>query len=336
MTGPVTVAFRRGETASGDVQENLLDAGRNPPNGVIIHYWLRDKAESVQLAVLDSAGNEVRSFSNKREKPSSDAADSVAEPASTSEPASTEAEIQRVTAEEEVTEPEGAEEAEERGPFAPNAAGMNRFVWDYRYATPVKIETGSRGSREEALENVSGPRAAPGEYQVRVTVGNQVFTESFRLLADPRLPVTPHELQRQFELKMSIRERTSETNTAVNKIRRLRAQIEAWEKRAVSNAAVRDAARAARDQLRAVEAELINVDFEKPRPGPNRIKEKFDALSSMIDESDDPPTRGAFEVYDVLRAQLETQLARFGEVLDGPVAELNAVITREGIPAIGI
>ncbi|HEY1291563.1 MAG TPA: glycosyl hydrolase [Chloroflexota bacterium] len=323
MTGPVTVAFRRSETATGDVQEQLLDAGRNPPNGVIIHYWLRDKADSVQLTILDGAGNEVRSFSNKRDK-------------SDPEPDATEGEVQQVTGEEEVTEPEGTEESEERAPFASNAAGMNRFVWDYRYATPVKIETGSRGSREEALEGVSGPRAVPGEYQVRLTVGDQVLTESFRLLADPRLPVTADDLQRQFELKMSIRERTSETNTAVNQIRRLRGQIEAWEKRAGTNTTVRDAARNARDQLRSVEAELINVDFEKPRPGPNRIKEKFDALSSMIDESDDAPTRGAYEVYEMLRGQLDAQRARLQQVIEGPVAEFNAVITREAIPAVGV
>ncbi|MBV9598388.1 MAG: glycosyl hydrolase [Chloroflexi bacterium] len=325
MTGPATVAFRRVETASGEFQEQFLDAGRNPPNGAIIHYWLQDKADAVQLTILDSAGNEVRSFSNKRDKSATSEEDAA------SEPASTEGEVQQVTAEEEVSE----EEAEERGPFAPNAAGMNRFVWDYRYKMPEKIETGSRGSREEALEGVGGPRALPGQYQVRLTVGDHVQTETFRLLADPRLPVTLEELQRQFELKMAIRERTSETNTAVNQIRRLRAQIEAWEKRAGSKTAVRDAARAAKDQLKSVEAELINVDFEKPRPGPNRLKEKFDALSSMIDESDDAPTRGAHEVYDMLRQQLEAQQTRLREVLDGPVAELNAAIAREGVPAVG-
>jgi hypothetical protein len=327
MTGPVTVAFRRGETASGEMQEQLLDAGRNPPNGVIIHYWLRDKADSVKLAIVDGAGNEVRSFSSKRDTSTAGVDD--AEPTS----ASAEAEVQQVTAEEEAAEdvPE-----EDRGPFAPNAAGMNRFVWDYRYATPVKIEGGSRGSREEALEGVSGPRAVPGDYTVRLSVGDQQLTQSFRVLADPRLAVTQDELQRQFDLKISIRERTSETNTAVNQIRRLRGQIEAWEKRAGSNTAVRDAARAAKDALRGVEAELINVDFEKPRPGTNRIKEKLDSLSSMIDESDDAPTQGAFEVYDMLRGQLETQTARLREAIDGPVAAFNSVIAVERLAAVSL
>jgi photosystem II stability/assembly factor-like uncharacterized protein len=329
VTGPVTVAFRATEAPSGEMQEQILDAGRNPPNGVVIHYWLRDKAESVQLAILDASGNEVRSFSSKRETSGSGSGTG-----SDSSGGSAEGEIQQVTAQEEVAEDVPDEEPRL---FVPNVAGMHRFVWDYRYAAPLKIESGARGSREEALEAVGGPRAVPGEYQVRLTVGEHVQTQSFRVLPDPRLSVTPEELRRQFELKMSIRERTSETNTAVNQIRRLRAQIEAWEKRlGASNTSVRDAARGLKDQLRAVEAELINLDFEKPRPGPNRIKEKLDALSSMIDESDDAPTEGAFQVYEVLRAQLETQLARLREVVDGPVAELNAAIAREGIPAIGV
>jgi FtsZ-binding cell division protein ZapB len=313
----VTVAFRRVETPEGQVREELLDAGRNPPEGVIIHYWLRDRVDSLSLSILDAAGNEVRKYTSKRVK-----GDSSENP--------TEGEVQQVTAEEEVA---SEDEEEGAGPWAPNAPGMNRLVWDYRYEKPVKIESGSRGSREEALEGVGGPRALPGGYQVQLKVGDQVLTEQFQLVPDPRLPVTAEELRKQFDLKMAIRERTSETNTAVNQIRRLRRQIEDWEKRKES---LREPARALKERLRAIEAELINVDFEKPRPGPNRIKEKLDSLSSMIDESDDAPTRGAFEVYDMLRGQLETQVSALRGVIDGPVAEFNALIAREGLQPVGV
>jgi hypothetical protein len=213
---------------------------------------------------------------------------------------------------------------------------MNRLIWDYRLEKPVKVEGGSRGSREEALENVGGPRAVPGEYQVQLTVGDQVLTERFKLLPDPRLPVTAEDLRAQFDLKLAIRDRTSETNTAINQLRRLRKQVEEWEKRAGDRARLRDAAKALKEQLKGVEGELINLDFEKPRPGPNRIKEKFDALSSMIDESDEKPTRGAHEVYDMLRGQLERQLARFKELCDGPVKEFNELIRSEGLPVVGV
>jgi hypothetical protein len=321
MTGPVTVAYRRVETPSGAVQEKFLDAGQNPPEGVVIHYWLRDKVDSVRLSILDADDNEVRSITTRREK----------EPLSEGETPS-EGEVQQATAEEEVAEAE----PESEGPWAPNQQGMNRFVWDYRFEKPVKIDTGSRGSREEALENVAGPRAIPGEYQVRLTVGSESLTERFQLLPDPRLSVSAAELKAQFDLKVAIRDRTSETNTAINQIRRLRHQIEDWEKRAGERTSIRDAARSLKDQLEAIEAELINVDFEKPRPGPNCIKEKLDALSSMIDESDDPPTRGAGDVYEALRGQLDTQLARLKEVVEGPVKSFNELIRAEGLPHIGV
>ena len=182
---------------------------------------------------------------------------------------------------------------------------------------------------------MGGPRAVPGDYQVRLSVGSESVTERFSLLMDPRLPASLDDLRAQFNLKIAIRNRTSETNTAINQMRRIRGQVETWEKRAEASAAVKDAAKSLKEQLKGVEGELINLDFEKPRPGPNRIKEKFDALSSMIDESDDVPTRGAFELYDVLAAQLSEQLGRLRGVLDGPVKEFNDLVRAEELPPVG-
>jgi hypothetical protein len=211
---------------------------------------------------------------------------------------------------------------------------MNRFVWNYHYAPPQKLESKSRGSREAALEAGGGPRAVPGSYRVRLSVGDVVVEEEFAVLADPRIPSTQTDLQAQFDLKLAIRERVSETHTAINRIRRVREQIEQWETRARDKAALTNAARSAKDALRGIEGELINLDFEKSRPGPNRIKEKWDALSSIIDESDDAPTRGAFEVYEMLGGQLEDQKRRLEDVLSGPVKAFSDLVRAEDIPAI--
>jgi hypothetical protein len=321
MTGPVTVAFRTVEEPNGSKRQQFVDAGQNPPEGVIIQYWLGDAAppESVKLSILDAEGGEVRSFTSKPEK-------------KTAAPAASEGDVQQATGEEEVD----SEEAEGSGPWIPRDAGMNRFIWDYRYEKPAKLEIKSRSAREEALEGASGPRAVPGEYQVRLTVGDQSFVQGFAILADPRLPVTLDELKAQFELKMALRERSSEAHTAINQIRRVREQVEAWEKRAADNADVKAAATTVKDQLKATEAELINLDFEKPRPGPNRLKEKLDALSSMIDESDDAPTRGAYDLYEQLHAQLDSQRAKLTEVLEGPVKSFSDLVASLSIPPIAV
>jgi len=323
MTGPVTVAYKQGETASGAKVEQFVDAGQNPPDGVVVHYWLREavKPENIKLTILDAAGKEIRSFAGKRDKTS----------ASGETEAPVEGEIQQVTGEEEVSEEEPTE-----GPWAPTDAGMNRFIWDLRYEKPVKLESKSRSKREEALAGGSGPRAVPGEYQVRLSVGEQVLTQPFTLVADPRLAVPAADLQAQFELKMAIRERLSETHTAINQIRRVREQVEEWLKRAAESTAIKEAARSLKDELKAVEGELINLDYEKPRPGLNRIKEKWDALSSMIDESDHAPTTGAQEFYAELKTQLDAQRRKLKRLVDGPVKAFGELIQKEGVPAITV
>jgi len=135
---------------------------------------------------------------------------------------------------------------------------------------------------------------------------------------------------------MAIRERSSETHTAINQIRRVCEQVDEWEKRAGDRVAVKEAARSLKDELKAVEAELINLDFEKPRPGLNRIKEKWDALSSMIDESDHAPTAGAQEFNAELKTQLEAQRRKLKRLIDGQVKAFSDLIQKEGVPPIAV
>ncbi|HLI51659.1 MAG TPA: hypothetical protein VKU87_07665 [Thermomicrobiaceae bacterium] len=69
MTGPVTVAFRPVETAMGTLSEEFLDAGKNPPDGVIVHYALREAPEDeATLTFLDQNGTTLASFSSKSEQ----------------------------------------------------------------------------------------------------------------------------------------------------------------------------------------------------------------------------------------------------------------------------
>jgi hypothetical protein len=137
-------------------------------------------------------------------------------------------------------------------------------------------------------------------------------------------------------MKLAIRDRISEAHTAINQIRRIRSQVEEWETRSADRATVKDAARSLKDQLKAIEGELINLEFEKPRPGLNRIKEKWDALSSMIDESDDCPTRGAQEFYAVLHHQLAEQERKLNELVTGPVKAFSELIQSQAVPAIAV
>ncbi len=68
MTGPVTVTTRRVTNHRGEVVTDIVNAGANPPNGVIVPFWLPSVPdEAVKLTFLDSEGRVLRSFSTEAE-----------------------------------------------------------------------------------------------------------------------------------------------------------------------------------------------------------------------------------------------------------------------------
>src|SRR6185312_9992984 len=82
----------------------------------------------------------------------------------------------------------------------PGNAGLNRFVWDLRYDDAVKVPHAVLWGG-----STRGPVAVPGQYQVRVTVRGQSYTQPLEIKEDPRLKVTQADLQKQFDLLMQIR-----------------------------------------------------------------------------------------------------------------------------------
>lgn len=291
MTGPVTVAYRPVETASGGSREAFLDAGENPPNGVIVHYFLKDAPTGeVQLEFLDGNGEVLRSFSSTTEK----------------------------------------------GLRVPVAQGANRFVWDMRGTKPTALDDAPAADRFEAMmEEAVAPRVVPGEYQVRLTVGETTLTESFEILADPRLPVSAEELQRQYDLKSAIRDDLNSVHQALNQLRKIRKQVDAWAERFKDDREeITTAAVSVKEALSEIEAALTNVDSQKPQPGTAKLKEKLVALSVMIDESDDAPTQGAQELHAELGDQLESTQARLSHVVRDDVQKLNELLKSANVQLI--
>ena len=293
-TGPVTVVYDHQATDTGVDAENLLDAGKNPPNGVIVHYYLKEKPEkAITLRFLTADGAQLRSYSS---------------------------------------------EGEEK-PRVPVKPGANRFVWDLRCEPPAKLEGEKQmGPYGPVDTGAAAPRALPGQYQVELVVGDQTYVQLFTIEMDPRLLVSEEALAEQFALRSNIRDRMSEIHQTLNHLRKVRKQVEGWEERAKgteSEAQLTERAKALKDRLMAVESELINVNADKPQPGPNRLQEKLLTLSAMIDESDDAPTQGAREVYAQLAEQTQQQRTAFQHVLDEDVAAFNGLVAELKLPAVG-
>ena len=279
-------------------------AGENPPAGAVVYYWLKDRPKGeMTLEFLDASGKLVRKFSTREEQ----------------RPAGPQA-------------GEGGEEG-----FAPPPparlsanAGVNRFVWNLRYpdATSFPGLIMWAGS-------VTGPRVAPGKYQVRLTVDGKSQTQPFEVMKDPRLTTTPEEYTKQATLALQLRDKLSETNQGVIRIREVRKQLEDYTKR--DDKRVADAAKSLITKLTAVEEELYqtkNRASEDPLNYPIKLNNKLAHLLMVVAGGDYPPTQQSYMVYEDLATRVNAQLKALNTLMTSDLAAFNKLIHDSNIPAV--
>ena len=197
------------------------------------------------------------------------------------------------------------------GEKAPAQAGMNRFTWDMRYP-------GAEGAT-----SMDGPIAPPGDYQVRLTVGDEVHTQPFRIYRDGRVAASDEDLREQFDLLIAIRDVIEETNMAVSQIRETRAWIDDRH----SSGEISSKAERIRQNLSAVEEQLITILGPNPqKPPPTRLGPQLASLSEVVASGDFPPTTQACQVFQLYAERLRAHLARLEKTLSEDLPALKRLL----------
>ena len=209
-------------------------------------------------------------------------------------------------------------------------AGMNAFVWNLRYpdATTFPGLIMWAGS-------TTGPRVSPGKYSVRLTVDGKTQTQSFEVKKDPRLETTPEEYAKQLSLSLQLRDKLSDTNGAVIRIRELRKQLDEYTKR--DSKKVADAAKALNQKLTAVEEELYqtkNRASEDPLNYPIKLNNKLAHVLGVVQSSDNQPTQQSYMVYEDLATQVNAELKKLDVLMGADLVAFNKLIRDENVPAV--
>ncbi len=323
-TGTTMITARVEQQPGGKKVERNLDAGHNPPNGVIVSYYLKEKPKGeVKLTFLDAQGNVIHSFTSEVEpEPPEDA-----EPATfTDPPADTDETLD--TMEEE-------QESGEKGPPVPKEAGANHFNWNMRYPDAKRVQ-----GYVASEATLAGPLVPPGVYRVQLTVDDETLIESFEIQKDPRIAATQEDLEAQFDLRMQIHNKLSQTHDAINTLRNIRRQVDDWEHRTQElpdHEAIARLGRSIKEKLFPVEDELIQFKAKSRQDTlnyPAKLNAKLATLGGVVSSADAAPTRQECELFDDLVARIDIQVERLQEIIDTEVKAFNERIHESGIPAI--
>jgi photosystem II stability/assembly factor-like uncharacterized protein len=295
-------------------------ATRRVEQTVPIDYYLKSAAEKVRIQILDATGRELRAFESVPEKKDVKTATSAS-----------------ASGGPEAAGGEGGEEEESarRGPPPPRVttkAGMNRVQWDMRHA-------GARDFPGMILwaGNIRGPIALPGPYQVKVTANGETRTQPLAIVKDPRASdVSEADLQAQFTLAMQIRDRVTEANEAVLRIRHLKTQAKDRAE-AAKHAKLTTAVETFSNSLTAIEGQIYqyrNQSNQDPLNYPIKLNNKIAALQGIVESADGRPTAQAYEVFKELSSRLAAQIARLEATVKSELAPLNKLVAARKLAPI--
>jgi photosystem II stability/assembly factor-like uncharacterized protein len=283
------------------------NAGQNPPSGSVIYFTFKTFPEGkVTLDFMDAGGEVIRSCQVKK----GDVDKSRAVPSFFRSSGS--------------------------GPDTITAGpGMNRFVWDMRYPGAERVPGAILWGG-----NLSGPTAVPGTYRVRLTVGDKSVTQKWEWKKDPRLETTQKDFREQFDFLIRIRDRVTEVNKAIIRLRAVKSQIDALGSRIKGHDKAADLIKAGeelKNKLQAVEDVLIQSKSrsgQDPLNYPILLDNKIAALASVVGASDSRPTDQSYAVFEELSAKAGEQLALLEAILAKDLKEFNTLMS--GIPAVFI
>ncbi|MEM1321239.1 MAG: glycosyl hydrolase [Bacteroidota bacterium] len=212
--------------------------------------------------------------------------------------------------------------------------GANRFVWNMTYPEAKKFK-----GMILWWGSLNGPKARPGDYQVKLTVDGEETIVPFSILKDPRTPATPADFQKQFDFVRSNHAKLSEAHQAIIDIRDIREQLKNYRQRLKGKDTMKpllDAASAIDSSMTTIEETLYQTQNRSPQDPlnfPIRLTNKLAHLNSLT-QGDFPPTDQAVAVQQELTAAIDMQLAAFRKIKEEELPKFNRMVKEMEVDAI--
>ena len=313
---PVRHAFRLRAGSKRDMAPSGVSVGQNPPYGVPVNYFLKEKTDKVTLQVFDSEGKPVRRLT-----------------------ATSHAGINRVWWN---LRYEKTVEVALRTtpPGNPHIWSEKRFVG--KLTRPI-FYYGVGG------ESTDGPLVPPGTYSVKLTVAGKTESQPIVVVKDPNTPASLQDAIASSELSYRIYTDTNLSAQLINQIEWSRRQLEDTRNLLTARGAD-EALFDATDELnrKYLEQEdllmhpTIAEGDEKSFRGPLGLYLKFIWLGAEVGtgggdvagNSDFAPTKPEKDVYSLLDTQLHSVQSAIDALDKQSVPAYNATLQKAGISLI--
>jgi len=284
-----------------------MPAGDNPPTGAVLDYYFKSAPPGeVKIAIYDQTGQLVRQLS------------STPEPVRSEEP------------------PPVPNYWLYHPTPLPKNPGMNRYVWDLRYASPDAIQHTYPISAlyERTHAEPQGPLVVPGKYEVRLTVGGKTYKQPLTVEMDTRVKVTQAELQQQLEFAQKVDSLVTQSFDFHQQAAKFQSQVADRQAALEKN----DQAKAALQALKDFDAKVMKIKgeiqrgfggFGKPKPTFTMMNSEFATLSQSADQADAAPTAAMHTAYHDYCEDLTKLAQQWSDLMKQDLPPVNAQLAEQ-------
>jgi len=292
-----------------------VPAGKNPPDGAIVDYYLAGRATGpVTLDILDDQAQLVRRYASTDKLPS----------------------IEKLAAGHPIpmywVRPTQILSGE---------AGMHRFVWNLHYPRPEALETEFPISAivHDTPEYPLGAWVLPGNYTVKLTVDGKSYTQPLVVRMDPRITTPLDDLRKQHDMEIGATEGMNDSYESLEQVQSVRAQLKDLTAKAVRNEKLSGSLAALDKQCAELEGATEPAFFGLPRAGKqpenfSTLNQHFSKILSVADSADAAPTTQAEAAYRELEDSSTALRKRWSALREREILDLNAQLEKAGLSAI--
>jgi photosystem II stability/assembly factor-like uncharacterized protein len=213
--------------------------------------------------------------------------------------------------------------------------GGNQFVWNMRYPDVKSFDGMVLWGAETA-----GPKAVPGRYRVKLSIGGKSQEQEFDIVKDPRSSSGLADLQEQFNFLTEVNNKVSEAHQAIIDIRETRKQLNTLVDKIKSNEQHKVLVDKSKDIDKAmtdVEEALYqtkNRSSQDPLNFPIKLTDKLGGVAGLSGIGDFKPTSQSYTVKQELTQAIDTQLAAWRKIKDEELPAFNQLVKTAAVDAI--
>ena len=284
-------------------------AGKNPPSGAILDYYLKSEPSGpVVMEIEDAQGHLVRRYSSA-DQPRATNPQTLRYPAFWIPPA----------------------------PHLSIEPGMHRFVWDLLYPVPPAPPGFDSWVR-------SGMWAVPGRYTVKLMVDGKTYTQPLNVKMDPRVKVSQADLEQQFKLDQKIVAARREVSDALEEAGSLQKQLAALQPSEVKHPQAAQAAKELERKLATLLGPALTYDAEYTGvPSPSEdysslryVSRALAQLEHVVERADAAPTPDALAAFEQDSQLMKSLLEDWTAVREKDLPHLNDLLRQEHLREIDL